>query len=141
MPSSRLQLRPFCTLPVSVDYALRFAKNSSSMAFLNPLFPGSSNCLLSAAFFHRFLSCRTFTDVARLGTFPSARVPTPQVTSRLSLLFARSLKLRVYPIIHCEVNCTFTTCYSLQFRTIHVCICWFTGKHWYKRTSKSVFQN
>ena len=99
----------------------RGSRPTLSMAFINPLFPGWSRCSL-------FLPWRTssFTDVAGLGTFPFAPISLPHRSLYPCSLPA--LKWRIYPIIHCEVNCTFTTCYSLQFRTIHVCICWFTGK-------------
>ena len=89
MPFARLQLRPLCILAVSVDYVLRFAKNSSSMAFIESVIPGIEQLF---AFFHQFLSWRgTYTDVTRLGTFPFAPIsptlkPYNSFTSRLSLL-------------------------------------------------------
>jgi hypothetical protein len=64
-----------------VDYVLRFAKNSSSMRLFNPLFPGSSNCLI--------LSWRTFTDVVRPGTFPFARVSPLSSSLHYSFVPAR----------------------------------------------------
>ena len=49
MPFARLQLRPLCTLPLSVDYVLRSAKNSryyrnpATVRFLPPIFIVAGN--------------------------------------------------------------------------------------------------